>query len=135
MILKAGDIVKHFKGEDLIEKNIYKIISVNPKYTGTNTFPEEPVVVYESLFQERKGVVREYASLVDELSYEQKEKFNQNHRVDLLTEEEIKLIRTPEFIAKKMAYIAMKYNDEKKPENENVPSSQIDEKNVVWKLK
>ena len=33
MILKAGDIVKHFKGEDLIEKNIYKIISVNPKYT------------------------------------------------------------------------------------------------------
>ena len=121
MILKAGDIVKHFKGEDLIEKNIYKIISVNPKYTGTNTFPEEPVVVYESLFQERKGFVREYASLVEELSSEQ--------------EEEIKLIRTPEFIAKKMAYIAMKYNDEKKPENENVPSSQIDEKNVVWKLK
>ncbi|MCI8794825.1 MAG: DUF1653 domain-containing protein [Bacilli bacterium] len=135
MILKAGDIVKHFKGEDLIEKNIYKIISVSPEYTGTNTFPDEPVVVYESLFQERKGFVREYASLVEELSPEQKEKFNQDHRVDLLTEEEIKLIRTPEFIAKKMAYIAMKYNDEKKTENEVIPSSQIDEKNVVWKLK
>ncbi len=135
MILKAGDIVKHFKGEDLIEKNIYKIISVNPEYTGTNTFPDEPVVVYESLFQERKGFVREYASLVEELSPEQKEKFNQDHRVDLLTEEEIKLIHTPEFIAKKMAYIAMKYNDEKKTENEVIPSSQIDEKNVVWKLK
>lgn len=135
MILKAGDIVKHFKGEDLIEKNIYKIISVNPEYTGTNTFPDEPVVVYESLFQERKEFVREYASLVEELSSEQKEKFNQSHRVDLLTEEEIKLIHTPEFIAKKMAYIAMKYNDEKKTENEVIPSSQIDEKNVVWKLK
>lgn len=135
MILKSGDIVKHFKGEDLIEKNIYKIISVNPEYTGTNTFPDEPVVVYESLFQERKGFVREYASLVEELSPEQKEKFNQDHRVDLLTEEEIKLIHTPEFIAKKMAYIAMKYNDEKKTENEVIPSSQIDEKNVVWKLK
>lgn len=103
MILKQGDIVKHFKGESLVEKNIYEIVAVNPVYTGEKeTFPE--VVIYTPLFQTDKYYVREYDDLVCELTSEQQELYHQQHRIDLLTEDELALIKTDEFIAKKMAY-------------------------------
>lgn len=70
MLLKKGDYVKHFKGETLVEKNIYEIIAVNPEYTGDKPTFEE-VVIYAPLFQEGKCFVREYADLVLELTEEQ----------------------------------------------------------------
>lgn len=112
MLLKKGDYVKHFKGENLVEKNIYEIIAVNPVYTGEKEcFPE--LIIYAPLFQEGKLFVREYDDLVKELSPEQKELHHQQHRIDLLTEDELNLIKTEEFIAKKMAYIEEKYSKKK----------------------
>lgn len=112
MILKKGDYVKHFKGETLVEKNIYEIVAVNPEYTGDKVnFPE--VVIYAPLFQEGKCYVREYEDLAAELTIEQQEMYHQQHRIDVLTEAEINLIKTDEFIAKKMAYIEEKYNKKK----------------------
>lgn len=112
MILKQGDYVKHFKGENLIEKNIYEILAVNPAYTGEKeVFPE--VVIYAPLFQTGKCFVREYDDLVCELTQEQQELYHQQHRIDLLTEDELSLIKTEDFIKEKMAYLEEKYSQNK----------------------
>lgn len=112
MILKQGDYVKHFKGKNLVEKNIYEIVAVKPTYTGEKkAFPE--VVVYIPLFQTDKCYIREYDDLVCELTSEQQELYHQQHRIDLLTDEELALIKTKEFISKKRAYIEEKYNKKK----------------------
>lgn len=108
MILKKGDYVKHFKGETLVEKNIYEIIAVNPEYTGEKPDFSE-LIIYTPVFQKGKCFVREYDDLVKELSLEEQAMYHQQHRIDLLTEEELELIKTDEFIAKKMAYIEEKY--------------------------
>ena len=111
MELQKGNIVKHFKGKDLIEKNIYQIVAVNPVYTGTKTFPQDAVVIYESLFQNEKAFVREYEDLVQELSDEQKELYHQNYRIEPLTEEELELLNNPEFIQAKKAFIEEQNNN------------------------
>ena len=111
MELKQEDIVKHFKGETLLEKNIYKILAVNPIYTGTRDFTEEPVVIYESLFQDYKIFVREYQDLVEELSDDEKELYHQMHRVEHLTHAELELINSSEFIQAKKAFIEEKNNN------------------------
>lgn len=118
--LKKDDIVKHFKGKNLIEKNVYRILAVNPIYTGTKTFPTEAVVIYEPLFQSDKVFVREYADLVTELSDEQKELYGQNFRVEPLTEAELVLLTSPTFIRDKKAYI-----EEKEQEQQNNNSKQL----------
>lgn len=115
MELRTGDIVKHFKGKNLIEKNIYEIVSVNPEYTGTNEFLKEPVVVYTSIFQEGKCFVREYSDLVKELTPEQKEEYGQTYRIEPLTDEELGIIKTNAFILAKLEYIEKKYG--KKEDN------------------
>lgn len=117
MILKKGDIVKHFKGKDLIEKNIYEILAVKPEYTGTNVPPIAPVVVYTSLFQEGKTFFREYSDLVTELSPEKKEEYGQTFRVEVLTKAELDYIKTPDFIKKKKAYLESKYAKEETNKN------------------
>ena len=126
MILKKGDIVKHFKGSDLIEKNIYEILAVNPEYTGTNIFPIAPVVIYTPLFQDRKTFVREYSDLTTELEPEKKEQYGQTFRVEVLTEAELAYIKTPEFIEKKMAYVTKK--EEEKKAKEEAEKAQEKEK-------
>lgn len=113
MFLKKGDIVKHFKGETLVEKNIYVILAVNPEYTGEKEYDNEPVIIYAPIFQEGKTFIREYDDLVKPLSNEEKEIYHQEHRVDVLTEDELELIKTDEFVAKKMAYIEEKYGEKK----------------------
>lgn len=113
MELKKGDIVKHFKGHNLIEKNIYEIVSVNPEYTGTGKFTEEPIIVYSSLFQDGKNFVREESDLIQELSLEEQEEYGQEHRIDLLTDEELNLIQSQAFINAKLAYINEKYGKNK----------------------
>ena len=115
MEIKAGDIVKHFKGKDLIEKNIYEILSINAQYTGTKAILDEATVVYVPLFQEGKTFIREYDDLVSELSDEEKELYNQCYRVEPLTATELATIKTDSFIAAKKDYIAKKYaNNEKR---------------------
>lgn len=112
MYLKKGDIVKHFKGETLVEKNIYEIIAVNPEYTGENPDFAE-VIIYTPLFQEGKVFVREYNDLVGELTEEQQNLYHQQHRIDVLSEAELALIKTPEFVQEKMAYLEEKYKEKK----------------------
>jgi hypothetical protein len=110
MKLEVGMICKHFKGTNLIEKNIYKIIAINPKYTGIKEFPNEVYVVYETLFQDNKVFIREYNDLIELLSNEDKIKYNQEYRVQPLSEEELIEITKEDFIKNKKKYIEEKYN-------------------------
>lgn len=109
MDLKVGDIVKHFKGETLVEKNIYEILAINIKYTGDNEIDLSSLVVYKPLFQSDKYFAREYDDLVSELNDEEKLKYNQDTRIQLLTEEELEIIKTNDFKIKKEEYIQNKY--------------------------
>ncbi len=102
-IFKVGDLCKHFKGENLSQKNIYKIIAVNVTYSGDKS--QEPLnnlVVYENIFQSGKTFVREYKDLVEELNKEKQNKYNQKYRVEKLTKEEIELINTDKFKKEKL---------------------------------
>lgn len=109
MELKVGDIVKHFKGETLIEKNIYEILAINVKYTGDNDIDISKLVIYKPLFQEDKYFAREYDDLICELSIEEKEIYGQDYRVQKLTDDELEQIKTKEFISDKEEYIKNKY--------------------------
>ena len=108
-MLTVGHFYKHFKGSNLVEKNIYKILAINPKYTGENEYPDKQFVVYESIFQNDLCFIREYDDLAQELSDEEKEKYNQTYRIEELNEEELQLIMSDDFIKEKMDYIDKKY--------------------------
>lgn len=113
MELKEGMICKHFKGETLIEKNIYKIVAVGITYSGDEEIDLSNMVVYKPLFQEGKTFAREYDALVSELTDEQKEMYHQSQRVEPLTEEELLQINDEEFVFQKLAYINKKYGTQK----------------------
>lgn len=109
MNIKVGNLCKHFKGKDLIEKNIYEILQVGVIYTGENANnPLENLVVYRNIFQKDKFYVREYNDLIEELSEEKQKQYRQVHRIEKLTEEEIKLIKSEEFRNEKLKYIENK---------------------------
>lgn len=109
MELKKGMLCKHFKGNDLIEKNIYEILAISVKYTGEKEMNDlSELVIYRPIFGDELYFAREYDDLTLELSPEQKQLYNQNYRVEALTEEEIKLIHNEEFIEKKIAYLQNK---------------------------
>lgn len=112
MIYKAGMLCKHFKGNDLLEKNIYRIekIGVNGSgidktlvtYTGDNELETATnLVVYSNIFQDNKLFCREYKDISGELSDEKKKMFNQTIKVQPLTDEEIELVNSEEFIENK----------------------------------
>lgn len=109
MELKVGDLCKHFKGESLIEKNIYEIVAMNVIYTGENAkVPIENLVVYRNIFQENKFFAREYNDLVAELSEEKQKKYGQTYRVQMLTNEEINEVRSEKFKKEKLKYMQCK---------------------------
>ena len=121
MIYKVGMLCKHFKGKDLLEKNIYRIekLGVNGididedliTYTGDGELATATnLVVYANIFQDNKLFCREYEDISDELSSEKKEMFNQTIKVQPLTDKEIILINTPDFIQNKMEMVAKKYS-------------------------
>lgn len=110
-MLEVGNYYKHFKGKNLIEKNIYKILAIKPKYTGVNEFPDNNFVVYESIFQNGLCFIREYDDLASELSDEEKDMYNQTYRIEKLTDEEIKLIKDENFIKEKLDYLDKKYKN------------------------
>ena len=109
MELKTGMICKHFKGETLVEKNIYEILAMDMTYTGDGDVDLSSLVVYRPLFQEGKVFAREYEDLVEELSSEEKELYHQDYRVEPLNEEELETIKTEEYRVLKNIYIKNKY--------------------------
>lgn len=106
MNIKVGDLCKHFKGNSLLEKNIYEIIAVGVTYTGEIVKkPLDNLVVYKNVFQESKFFTREYNELVEELSEEKQKQYGQKHRIEKLTEDEVKAIRNDEFRKEKLNYM------------------------------
>ncbi|MCI8345064.1 MAG: DUF1653 domain-containing protein [Clostridia bacterium] len=106
MNIKAGDLCKHFKGNSLIEKNIYEIIAVDVIYTGEGANKLlDNLVVYKNLFQEGKIFTREYDDLIGELSEEKQKQWDQKHRIEKLTEDEIKIVKSEQFIKEKLEYM------------------------------
>ena len=76
MIYKVGMLCKHFKGKNLIDKNIYRIEELNVKgndvdtnkiaYTGEgNMLDSDNLVIYSNIFQKDKYFVREYEDLAE----------------------------------------------------------------------
>lgn len=121
MIYKVGMLCKHFKGNDLLEKNIYRIekLGVNGTdidktlvtYTGDNELDTATnLVVYSNIFQDNKLFCREYEDISSELNDEKKLMFNQNIRVQPLTLEEIDLVNSEEFIKNKTEVVLKKFS-------------------------
>lgn len=121
MIYNVGMLCKHFKGNDLLDKNIYRIekLGVNGididetliTYTGDGDLTNATnLVVYANIFQNNKLFCREYEDISGELSEEKKIAFNQTIKVQPLTDEEISLINTPEFIQNKTEFVAKKFS-------------------------
>ena len=94
MILKKGDLCKHFKGKNLQEKNIYEVLETGVNYSGdASENPIKDLVIYKNLRQ-GKIFAREMSDLVAELTPEKQQEFGQKHRVDLLTKEEIEIVKS-----------------------------------------
>lgn len=106
MNIKVGDLYKHFKGNSLLEKNIYEIIEVGVIYTGEGANkPLDNLVVYKNIFQEGKIFTREYEDLMGELPEEKQKQYMQKHRIEKLTEDEIKTVKSEQFIKEKLEYM------------------------------
>lgn len=120
MIYKIGMLCKHFKGENLLEKNIYRIeqIGVEGKdinetlitYTGDGELlTAKNLVVYSNIFQENKLFAREYDDISGELSSEKKEMYNQEIKVQPLTQVEIDMISEDNFVTEKKKLVLSKF--------------------------
>lgn len=112
MIYRKGMLCKHFKGESLLEKNIYEILEVNVNgkdidenniiYTGNGNLKDSVnLVIYKNIFQNDKVFAREYNDISSYLAEDEKIKYNQNIKVQPLTEEEINVIYDESFIKEK----------------------------------
>ena len=94
MILKKGDLCKHFKGKNLQEKNIYEVLETGVNYSGdASENPIKDLVIYKNIRQ-GKIFAREMSDLVAELTPEKQQEFGQKPRVDLLTKEEIEIVKS-----------------------------------------
>ena len=110
MNIKEGSLCKHFKGKRLIDKNIYRIISLNNKgkdldsnitYTGERDVKKSNnLVIYMNIFN-KMLFARELDDFDVELDKAKQEEFGQMHRVELLTEKEEKRVNSKQFIIKK----------------------------------
>ena len=111
---------KHFKGANLIEKNIYRIEKLHVSgdqidedfitYSGDYRLRDaEDLVVYSNVFQDGKLFAREYSDISSPLEKEKQEMYHQELRVQPLTEEELKLIQSEDFLEKKKVYTEKKY--------------------------
>lgn len=105
--IKIGEYYKHFKGETLVEKNIYEILQTNVIYTGEHMTETKDLVIYKNIF-DNKIFAREASDLLTEIEPEKQEKYHQKTRIQKLTPEEIALIKTPEYIAEKQTYLQNK---------------------------
>lgn len=119
-IYQEGMLCKHFKGADLLEKNIYKIVKLGVDgkdinqasitYSGDGVLSEaHDLVVYANVFQDNKLFVREYDDISSELTEDKALMFNQTIRVQPLTKEEIAIVNSSDFIAAKQKAVAEKF--------------------------
>lgn len=116
MILKEGMLVKHFKGKNLIEKNIYQILKLNANgkeilknenitYTGDeDCIHSNDSVVYANIFQNNRLFAREYSDLIQPLSIDKQKIYNQIYRVEPLTSADLELIKNSDFVETKKNY-------------------------------
>lgn len=120
MIYEVGMLVKHFKGSNLLEKNIYRIerLGVLGKdidenvitYTGDNELLTAiNLVVYSNIFQDDKLFAREYEDISSEMSLEKQELYHQKRKVEPLTDEEIKQVNDEKFIEEKKKLVLAKF--------------------------
>lgn len=118
-IYQEGMLCKHFKGTNLYEKNIYRIIKLHVDgktidesiitYTGDGVLQEaKDLVVYANIFQNDRLFTREYSDISGELSDEKKQQYMQTRRVDPLTQEEISIVTSQSFIDEKLQLEARK---------------------------
>ncbi len=120
MIYEIGMLCKHFKGANLEEKNIYKILALGVDgkdidekitYTGDGELKKaKNLVVYANIFQNNKLFAREYEDISSELSLEKQQQFSQTIKVQPLTEEETELVNDPKFVEIKREKVAEKFN-------------------------
>ena len=119
-IYKVGMLCKHFKGRDLMEKNIYVILETGIdgknidlkeiKYTGDGNLESATnLVVYKNLFQSNKKFAREYEDISSELTPEKQCEYNQIIKVQPLTSEEVVLVSSENFISLKKIATAEKF--------------------------
>ena len=122
MIYKVGMLCKHFKGKNLIDKNIYRIEELNVKgsdvdtdkisYTGEgNMLDSDNLVVYSNIFQENKYFVREYEDLAGELPLDKQKQFGQKLRVEPLSEGEIEIVNSKDYEIKKFKSTEEKFRN------------------------
>lgn len=120
MLYEKGMLCKHFKGNSLLEKNIYRIetMGVDGKdidqdfitYTGEKELDEtNNLVIYSNIFQEHRLFAREYEDIASELSEEEKIIYNQDHRIEPLTLAEIELVNSQDFINEKQKITSLKF--------------------------
>ena len=120
MIYKVGMLCKHFKGTNLLEKNIYRIedFCVDGKdidldlitYTGDGEIlTAKNLVIYSNIFQENKFFAREYEDISAELSLEKMKLYNQKIKVQPLTEDEVQLVFNCDFISEKKKLVLSKF--------------------------
>ena len=109
MLYQIGMLCKHFKGKTLEEKNIYRVIKLGVSgkdidtneitYTGEGMLDAaENLVVYANIFQNNKLFAREYEDISSELSQEKQQLFFQKIKIQPLTEAEIAVVKSPQFI-------------------------------------
>ena len=109
-MINVGTLCKHFKGKRLIDKNIYRIISFNNKgkeldsnikYTGTGDVNKATnLVIYQNIIN-KMYFARELDDYYVVLEKEKQEEFGQMHRVEPLSDEEIKRVNSKRFIVSK----------------------------------
>ena len=120
MLYKMGMLCKHFKGENLLEKNIYRIerlgvngyelIDSDISYVGEgNLSTARDLVVYANIFQDNKMFAREYEDISSELSADKQTVFHQVHKVEPLTSDEIEIINSEQFKSEKKAATLTKF--------------------------
>ena len=121
---KEGMLCKHFKGRDLVEKNIYRIVKLGLSgkdidtsvvtYTGDGILEDAfDLVLYQNIFQENKFFVRECEDISQRLSDDKQEEFNQEYRVQPLSDEEINIVLSDEFRIKKIEFMNDKIKSKK----------------------
>ena len=112
MIYKVGMFCKHFKGETLMDKNIYRIEKLHVSgdmidenfitYSGHGRLKDaEELVVYSNWFENGKLFAREYDDLCSQIDEEKQMLFGQKLRVEPLSEVELSIIQDPDFVSKR----------------------------------
>lgn len=107
MEIKINRLYKHFKGTTLVEKNIYRILATNVIYSGDNNRDLSDLVIYQNIF-DGKIFAREVNDLSGTLDSDKQELYNQVHRIEELTEEEIATVESEDYKVKKLEYLASK---------------------------